>query len=457
MIIMSLLSNNFQNYLIDKLTTTEEKQFGINFNLFLEHGDDNTIFPVDFDNVLKWCEFNKKYNAKQILLKNFTENKDYKIFLEDKTEKDLNTKKIEDEIRSYKMDSDLLEVDKPIDKRLNNGGQNKEQIMLNIDTFKEFCMKASTPKAKEIRIYYIKLEKIFFSYTKEQLQKSNEKLLLTLNNLDINKNNIFKTAYNKKKIVYIIKLQTFEDESYIIKIGKSDDLRDRILKMSSQYGCTEDKPLKILHIFQCENNYQFEQFLHNDPYIKSFKYTNLINDIAKSTETYHIKSEDIYKKIIRTGYNNMIFYNHKSIEELKECNKASELLNRNEEIKLKEKELEFNTKLLDNPELLQIKFKKEEKELEFKEKELEFKEKELEFKEKELEFNTKLLDNPEILEKYTKMLIEKNKVVNIPIIHEKNEIIEENINQKNEIIEENEIIPIIKKYKFFRNKRFVDH
>ena len=35
------------------------------------------------------------------------------------------------------------------------GGHNKETIMLNIETFKKFCLKAGTKKADEIHEYYI--------------------------------------------------------------------------------------------------------------------------------------------------------------------------------------------------------------------------------------------------------------------------------------------------------------
>ena len=43
-----------------------------------------------------------------------------------------------------------------------HGGHNKETFMLNIDTFKKFCLKAGTKKADEIHDYFIKLENIMF-------------------------------------------------------------------------------------------------------------------------------------------------------------------------------------------------------------------------------------------------------------------------------------------------------
>ena len=45
-------------------------------------------------------------------------------------------------------------------KKEGRGGNNKETIMLNIKTFKLFCIKAGTDKADEIHEYFIKLELI---------------------------------------------------------------------------------------------------------------------------------------------------------------------------------------------------------------------------------------------------------------------------------------------------------
>ena len=41
-----------------------------------------------------------------------------------------------------------------------HGGQNKETILLTINTCKKFCLKAGTKKADEIHDYYIKLEEL---------------------------------------------------------------------------------------------------------------------------------------------------------------------------------------------------------------------------------------------------------------------------------------------------------
>lgn len=321
------VQDNFQNYLIERLNNEEEKQFALHFKLYLEHGYNSNTYPIDFDDVWKMCEFARIDVAKRILLKHFEENKDYKIILRQKVEQDL-----------------LNQNDNK------HGGHNKEIIMLNVDTFKEFCMKASTSKAKEIRSYYIKLEKIFFSYTKEQLYYSNDKikqLESKITNFDSKNNQVYKNAYTKQNTVYIMKLQSFNDGTYIIKIGSTDDINDRASKISSQY-CTKENPLIIMNVFQCEDNRKFEQFLHKHHKIYIYKYTELINNKSSSIETYHI-NDNKYEKIKRIIENNIINYNGKNLEVMKENNKALELQLKIKELETKDKELEFNNKLYDNP------------------------------------------------------------------------------------------------------------
>lgn len=60
------------------MNTEEEKIFFVSHYLYLEYGNDNTKFVIDFDNVWKNIEFSRRDNAKRVLEKNFEENIDYK-------------------------------------------------------------------------------------------------------------------------------------------------------------------------------------------------------------------------------------------------------------------------------------------------------------------------------------------------------------------------------------------
>ena len=48
------------------------------------------------------------------------------------------------------------------------GGQNKQTYLLNIDTFKLFCIKAGTKKTDEIHKYYVKLENLLHETIQEE-------------------------------------------------------------------------------------------------------------------------------------------------------------------------------------------------------------------------------------------------------------------------------------------------
>jgi hypothetical protein len=56
----------------------------------------------------------------------------------------------------------------------------EEQIMMTINTFKKFCLKAATKKADEIHDYYIKLEELLHEIINEESQE----LKLQLENKD---------------------------------------------------------------------------------------------------------------------------------------------------------------------------------------------------------------------------------------------------------------------------------
>jgi hypothetical protein len=166
------LTNDYNNKLLMKIkenfTETEQQLFVSSFYCYLNYNS-TTDFVIDLDNVWKWLEFKQKVNAKVLLEKNFIINTDYKILL-----------------------SQLGKQEPSEEKK--HGGHNKETIMLTIKTFKLFCIKAETKKAKEIHEYFVKLEEILqqtiqeeSEELKKQLSKQNEELLIKEKELEENK------------------------------------------------------------------------------------------------------------------------------------------------------------------------------------------------------------------------------------------------------------------------------
>lgn len=109
-----------------KFTENEQQIFVASFYGFLNY-DSKMDFVIDLDDVWKWLKFSTKQKAKMLLENHFVKDTDYITSLTPQV-------KQPDHIKGGHI----------------KGGHNKEIIMLNIATFKKFCLKAGTKKADEI-------------------------------------------------------------------------------------------------------------------------------------------------------------------------------------------------------------------------------------------------------------------------------------------------------------------
>ena len=201
-----------------QMSSEQEQIFMISHYLYLQHGSDSTKFVVDFDNVWKTVEFTQKIGAKRLLEKYFTYNVDYTIPALSKNK------------AAFGEQSN--------GKNLGGAGQNKETILLTVDCFKNFCMIAATPKAKVIRSYYVKMENIMHEYYKQFQSKNNElqnSLQLSQNSLQhsqtetaIKRHEVLIESNKNKWLVYFCKIQPYDDGSFILKIGETIDIKNRI-------------------------------------------------------------------------------------------------------------------------------------------------------------------------------------------------------------------------------------
>ena len=152
------LSDNCENRLINKIKDnfkeTEQQLFIASFYCFLKY-DTKKDFVIDFDNVWKWMGFARKDPAKRVLDKNFTIDIDYQV------------KNILPQIGGAGFEK----------RNLGGAGLNKETILLTVNTFKKFCLKAGTKKADEIHDYYIKLEELLHETVNEESNELRKQLL----------------------------------------------------------------------------------------------------------------------------------------------------------------------------------------------------------------------------------------------------------------------------------------
>ncbi len=323
-------SGDYQSKLVEKVknnfTNYEQQLFLSSFYCYLKY-DTKNDFVIDLDNVWKWLDFSQKDAAKRVVEKNFNINKDYKIFAP--------------QVGGAKKD--------------NRGGHNKEIIMLNVETFKKFCLKAGTKKADEIHDYFIKLENIMFEITKEESNELKQQVLKLENkNKDMelkiikqkeldNEKFMLKEYTNAGHIIYVIKVKTYENGTYIVKIGHSTKgIIGRYNECKQKH-----KNILLLNCFAVDKSSEFETFLHTHKDIHPNNVTNLPGH-ENEKELFLIGTTLTYQMLIKIIENNIDNHNYTvkelllEIENLKLKQTSTQINNDNELIK----ELVNSNKLL---------------------------------------------------------------------------------------------------------------
>ena len=265
------LSGDYHNKLITKIKETfndsQQQMFVASFFCYL-NCDKKNDFVIDLDNVWKWLGFSSKHKAKELLNKTFILDKDYKILLTQTGEQ----------------------------KTPNHGGNNKQTILLNIDTFKKFCLKAGTKKADEVHEYYIKLEETLH----EIIQEESNELKLQLENyknehnllhnqiitnekdkLLIREKTILQQFPNNTQCVYYGIIDNLSDKNEkLIKFGNSNFLKNRVCKHKETYS-----NFWLVNAFKVDNKLQIENAIKDNQFfnerirtitLKNKKYVELL-------------------------------------------------------------------------------------------------------------------------------------------------------------------------------------
>jgi len=309
------LNGNYHSKLVEKVqkkfNNYEQQMFLASFYCYLNY-DCKNDFVIDLDNVWQWLGFNSKFNSKRLLENSFKINIDYKKSLL-QTEKQTNVK----------------------------GGHNKEIFMLTIKTFKLFCIKAGTKKADEIHEYFINLEEILQEVLleestdlKKQLEQQKDEIKL----IEDKKKQEYEDKLYKQKILerekillkeyatigsifYVIKVKTFENGNYILKIGESRiGITNRYKEHKGKYP-----ECLLLDCFAVNKSKDFESFIKEHELIKDSR----VNDLAgheTELELFMIGKELSYQKLLNIINNNLKYFNQ---------NDTHKLELENEQLKLK--------------------------------------------------------------------------------------------------------------------------
>lgn len=249
-------------------------------------------FPINLETLVKLVGFAHKKNAKRTLENNFTKDEDYKITVLPKGKSSW-------------------------------GGSGGEEIMLNIDTFKNMCMLVKTEKSKQIRKYYVKLENIYNKIVKEEIEinkvllqekeniiEDKEKQLEQKDsehkqNLKISRHKLLIEQLKNKKVIYLC-----EVGKNLIKIGSSKDIDDRKQNLKIVFGeCI------FLDVFEVTDFRELEQIILVR--VNQYKYKEHINghiskEVVQLTESFNYSQ---LKTIVQDEIKN--YKNNKDLENIK--------------------------------------------------------------------------------------------------------------------------------------------
>ena len=201
------------------------------FNIAKEEYVDN-IPSINLNKVSEWLHI-RKDNLKKILIAKFEENFDYVI-------------------------SKVKNTNRP------TGAAIRDLIMITPDCFKELCMISQTPKAKEVRKYFLEIEKLIRRYKQDIEDNINRELGIIKKSLKPKTNII-------GGIVYIRET----DVEGILKIGKTLNNKTR----NATYNTGKVISTEPIFVLRVDDIDKVEGCIKN--IAREFQY-------AKKKELYHI-------------------------------------------------------------------------------------------------------------------------------------------------------------------------
>jgi phage anti-repressor protein len=235
------LTGTYESKLVNKIKESfveYEQQIFLQSHLWYLNYHPTKDYVVDLNDVWSELGFNRKYAAKRTLLKNFEENVDFII-------------------KIFAFQSGEAKLGEKVETR---GGKNREDILMNIETFKQLCMISGTQKSKEIRKYFIKLEGILH----ETIDEQSKELRNQLENSS-KREKMLISKFKDKKIFYIGFTETVDVEGEDwVKFGWSDECCKRLTTHKKEIN--ED--FIFCYIHESIHNREIEKILKKHPLIR---------------------------------------------------------------------------------------------------------------------------------------------------------------------------------------------
>ena len=276
--LLNHINYNFNNIFIDRFWSNIK--------------DDKWIY-LDNDLILWFGYKDIKHGKEQIIKlmkKYFIENEDYKIL----SNSEFNINNFCAGVSGEQNNDE--------EKR---GAHNKQYITVSSDCFKELCMHVGTNKSKEIKKYYIELEKVFKFYLeyqnefqKFQLENKEQELLNAKDKIMDMERDFEHTELEFDEFIYIATNENYHKQN-VYKIGRSARLNKRTKQFNTFF--INGHKIFYIYVFQCHKSRILEQLLFTC--LEKYKY-------CKINELFHLELNKLLSIVFNIGcqYNKIINY-----------------------------------------------------------------------------------------------------------------------------------------------------
>ncbi len=128
---------------------------------------------------------------------------------------------------------------------------------------------------------------------------------------DNERHNVLIKSLHNQNVIYICKLRK-EDGKLLIKVGSSQNIKERISHISNAF---ENIEVKLIDAVKCNNHIKYEKYLHNLSFFKNFNYPIENKQGIISKETYLV-TDEVLNEMVKIINNNVINYDNENLLEI---------------------------------------------------------------------------------------------------------------------------------------------
>lgn len=175
-----------------------------------------------------------------------------------------------------------FDADQKVKRSVSTTGGEQDATFLTQEGVLKLVMKSNKSIATALQKWVFKVVKEISEKGRYELKrKFEDELAHEKDRMDETAHKAAVIGADRRRIVYFGKIKTMDGGSCLIKIGCTDDIKQRAVSLAWEFG-----QMSIINTFECDYNAAFERDMHQK--LRKYKYTDVINGKKPSTEVFKL-------------------------------------------------------------------------------------------------------------------------------------------------------------------------